>query len=160
MSGERDARRERLLRRLEALAPESGRAEGPPLHRRRLRVSRAELLALRDERLDPLTGHRGAAEGLLVACRAGDWIVELQVRDEAAGSVLRGQLLPAGGAGESPAGALLHVDCGGERLLACADEHGELVLRALPDAGVTRVVLELESGVHELPWPAGEGPGE
>ena len=159
MSGRRDERRERLLRRLAELAPRGGRAEGPELAPGRLRTTPARVLALRDERCDPLTGHRGAAEGLLVAFAAGEWIVELQVLDEAEGLVLRGQLLPAGESAGSPSGAMLHVDCGGRRRLACADERGELVLRGLPDAGVERVVLELEDGLHELPWPAGGGAG-
>ncbi len=68
--------------------------------------------------------------------------------------MLRGQVLPASGETPAPAGALLHARAAGEAFLACVDAAGEFVLRGLPAAALDGLLLELEDGVHELPWPS------
>lgn len=147
---------DRLERRLGELG--SGRrrrAKGPELDlSRRAEVTPGELIAGRDEREDPLTGHRGIAEGVHVLVRAGSWIVDMQLRDESEGVVLRGQVLPAEEGLALSQGALVHATTGGEARMACVGETGEFVLRGLPAAGIERLLLELEDTVHQLPWPS------
>jgi hypothetical protein len=132
------------------------RATGPALRgRRAVSVTPGEVIARHDVREDPLTGHRGVAEGFHLLVRAGDWLVDLQLRDEKTGVVLRGQVLPAGGEEEAaaPSGALVHARSAGQAHLACVDGTGEFVLRGLPASTIEGLQLELEDGVHELPWP-------
>jgi hypothetical protein len=156
MTAKRDARAllERRLGEL-GLVDEGGGAPGPALSRRpSLALRAAELLALRDERRDPLTGHRGVVEGVEVLCRTRDWIVDLQLRHEPDGAVLRAQLVPVVEPSElSPGGSLLHVTSDERSQLGCVDRHGEVVIRGLPAAPVRRVLLELDDEVVQLPWP-------
>lgn len=146
-------------RRLEGLLAGLGAghrrvAPGPDLAARSpCRVRRGQVLARHDERRDPLTGHRGVAEGLHLLVRAGGWLVDLQLRDERGGVVLRGQVLPSTEGQAAPVGALVHAWAGDAVVMACVDGAGEFVLPGLPAAGIDRLVLELEDEVHELPWP-------